>query len=730
MLTFPCSRLSRGRNSRGRPMRIRCWMPSSMLVVALAAAPNGWAQKTDDVTQHDTTRRVGAPVFRAGTEAVLLDIIVRDRKGKPVSDLAAEEIEVFEDGLKQEVRSFRRIGASMPADAAGAGAGAGAVAPAADGPVRQVTMAFDRLSVDARRLAREAALEFVKTQMTPTTRVTVVSLSGGRVLPIEVGAADPEQARQAIRRAVGGLSARDSAQPVRSASDDGATLPTAGPDAAAVARVKARGIQGSMGDQTLAQSFDGDTLYGLGALVEEVRSAAGRKTLLFFSEGMIVPPGLDHVFRNVISAANRSNVSFYAIDVRGLGLASQLSAARSALEETSRISESQRTAGTSDNPLTRQHLGQDDLNLTSLSANTVSTLEELSTSTGGLLISETNSFSRGIARVGADLSEYYEVAYQPAAASDSGQFHKIDVRVARKGVRVRTRSGYFTSPLAAPGSLAPTVAAALTVLSRTTLPHDIEALCGVLRFGPTGNAVEHVLRVEVSLAGIALDEDKAAGRFRGHLTIFGQVKDAAGVVVDAFGQEYPMQGPLAEIERLHAASVTYSRRLRLAPGAYTLEWIARDAGAGRATAERRALTVGSPQERLSMSSLVVVGGIAPSGSGADPSDPLLIADSLISPNLGHAIVPSAGRDTLPLYCVVYYPASAQDTPTATIEVSRDGNVVARGGGPLARPDAQGRIQHLATISLRKLTPGDYLVRVTVSKDDLKVEESATMRIGS
>ena len=46
-------------------------------------------------------------VFRVDTEVVLLDVVARDKKGRTVRDLRPEEIEVYEDGVRQEIGKFR-----------------------------------------------------------------------------------------------------------------------------------------------------------------------------------------------------------------------------------------------------------------------------------------------------------------------------------------------------------------------------------------------------------------------------------------------------------------------------------------------------------------------------------------------------------------------------------------------------------------------------------------------
>src|SRR6266581_6488568 len=50
-----------------------------------------------------------AQVFRVEAEVVMLDLVVRDRKGRTVRDLRPEELQVFEDGVRQEPSGFRYV---------------------------------------------------------------------------------------------------------------------------------------------------------------------------------------------------------------------------------------------------------------------------------------------------------------------------------------------------------------------------------------------------------------------------------------------------------------------------------------------------------------------------------------------------------------------------------------------------------------------------------------------
>ena len=78
------------------------------------------------------------------------------------------------------------------------------------------------------------------------------------------------------------------------------------------------------------------TTNGLMAIVNSMSRLPGRKAVLFFSEGIAIPPNVQQHFRSVINAANRANVSVYAVDAAGLRAESVLQAAREEINARSR----------------------------------------------------------------------------------------------------------------------------------------------------------------------------------------------------------------------------------------------------------------------------------------------------------------------------------------------------------------------------------------------------------
>src|SRR4029078_8571181 len=61
-----------------------------------------------------------------------------------------------------------------------------------------------------------------------------------------------------------------------------------------------------------------DTASALLAVVQSLSYLPGRKTIVFFSEGLPVSPSLSARLDYVIDVANRANVTTYAVDAKGL----------------------------------------------------------------------------------------------------------------------------------------------------------------------------------------------------------------------------------------------------------------------------------------------------------------------------------------------------------------------------------------------------------------------------
>src|SRR6185369_3018493 len=73
----------------------------SILSVFLIVLTAGWPVRLRAQEQEE--------VVRVRSNEVRLDVVVKDKKGRPIRDLKNTDFEVFEDGVPQKVESFRFV---------------------------------------------------------------------------------------------------------------------------------------------------------------------------------------------------------------------------------------------------------------------------------------------------------------------------------------------------------------------------------------------------------------------------------------------------------------------------------------------------------------------------------------------------------------------------------------------------------------------------------------------
>lgn len=133
-----------------------------------------------------------------------------------------------------------------------------------------------------------------------------------------------------------------------------------------------------------------------------------RSMLAFVDHGLEV--------RQLSHRANRANVTFYAVDPRGLAaFDDSIGPLRPATPAQDRQRMAERQGG----------------------------LRELAANTDGAVVLSTNDVKGGVARMMTDLNAYYLLRYYSSNTNLDGRFRRITVRVSRPGVRVRARTGYL-----------------------------------------------------------------------------------------------------------------------------------------------------------------------------------------------------------------------------------------------------------------------------------------------
>jgi VWFA-related protein len=695
----------------------------SVILAAALAAPSA--------AQAPTQTTASPPAFRTGTAVVLLDVVIRDKKGRPVPDVKPEEIEIHEDGVKQKVESFRWVETEpLPVE----GAAAPSRVPDSARQINLVSLVFDQLGPDGRRLAAKAATSFLEKGLRPNTWIAVFQIDQ-RLALLQSFTNSATVLKDAVARATTGTykgildeqaameQAQKEAEAAAAAAPDtgeGRGAPASGGGYAARAQAQAIANILRLSSSLQRQQQGSTSLYPLLALMRGHETLAGRKTLVYLSEGLQVPPSLEAVFRSTISAANRANVSVYAIDARGLNVERAMAASGDALAQAQRAS--QRALQNRGGAVTKDEIYSADTAESALRLNLEGTLADLSESTGGFLVANTNDFKQGSERLAADLSGHYELTYQPPAVTYDGRFRRIEVKVARSGVVVQTRSGYFALPPGQSTALLAYEVPLLAALNRPDPPHDFEIRAGALHFEDTPAGREHRLIVETKVGSLKMVKDEAKKTYRIHFSLLALVKDKDGAVVERFSEDYPFEGPIDKAEALRLGNIVLKRRFTLPPGTYTLDVAGQDRERDQIGTVRAAFQVSASKEGPRMSSVALIRRIEPAPPRADKADdPLDVGGVRVIPNLDLPISLAANQK-LSLFFIAY--PQAAEKPRVSLEFWREGKALGKAEPELPAPEADGRIRYVGTFPIERFTPGSYEVRVALSGASGRWEERA------
>jgi VWFA-related protein len=443
------------------------------LVLVLTNVPLAFAQQPQEpavsppkppATQSQKPPEVDAQdVVRITTNLVQVDAVVT-KDGKYVTDLTADDFELFEDGKTQPITNFSyvsNVSTAKPAtprvtptskDKAGP-----PIPPAVAQPhdtrrtialvIDDLGMAFPSIS-DARRQARK----FINEQIAPNDLVAIMHTSG------EVGAL---QQFTTDRRVLFNAIDRLRWYPCSRAGLNVFTSPGTEPTRADAPCGGTRSIYG--------------TLQVLKFIVEGMRELPGRKSLVLMSDHLpietqepatsnlnVADGGISDVRTNytaqlkkVAEMAIRASVVIYAVDTRGLAYTG-ITAADSFFNPMSG------TGGRAPTSTAAQITSGINATMSARSMAMVANREGgdlIARQTGGFLVRNANDF--GLKRIAEDQSGYYLLAYKPGGETFNKQFHHIKLTVKRKGLTVRTRNGFIgvretelPQPLTTTGQLA------------------------------------------------------------------------------------------------------------------------------------------------------------------------------------------------------------------------------------------------------------------------------------
>jgi VWFA-related protein len=344
------------------------------------------------------------PVIRVGTRLVEVDVVVRDKKG-PVADLTKDDFSLFDQGKPQRIAVFSLTTARNSPDKPEP-LPPGAVSNRLNGrgeiPANATILLFDQLNtawVDE-NFAHQQVLKFIRS-LGEKDRLALYSLEKElRVVQ------DFTNDRDQLLAGATGLKALVDPR----VHDDPAERPRS--------RTEAKMQQEERRVVTVDHARITQT--ALEAIARHLAGLPGRKSLVWLADSFIPDPDPD-----LLRKLEDANIAIYLVDAHG-----QPPAGVSPELERPQIF-ARRARGRGTNDATQAE-------------------ETIADSTGGLALYHTNDLSGSIRKAIDDAAATYVLGFYPADKTLDSTFHKLTVKVAKKGLDVRHRQDYFAFQEQAP----------------------------------------------------------------------------------------------------------------------------------------------------------------------------------------------------------------------------------------------------------------------------------------
>ena len=552
------------------------------------------------------------------TRLVTLDVMVKDKKGKHVTDLKAEDFSVFEEGVAQKVEFFSPpLG---PGNDAFQPKSVDPAPPAASNnePTNIISLVLDGATTDLTNFkqVREGVIKYLQERITGSDTVALFGIANDLQL-LHPFTRDKAKIIAAVEKGAG--------LPISNKNLERGQLT----EGIAETRAKLERLGGTEGAQSVSSAAQGSTeaeamiasrvleqfallrsqlslqqarpvLAALAAICSSQRGIKGKKTIVLFSQGFIIPATLDWQAQSVIEFANQANVAIYVIDSAGLRTGSPLSTSPVPSAPLAGVSglasaESRIRAVGGENVF--DNVRHEGLN------REYDILYRISGDTGGEFIKGANDLSKGLNRIDQEIRSRYTLAFYSANANFDGGYRKLKVEVRRPDMQVVSRSGYYANPPGEVVFLSPEdkklLANGASAEANPALPLFVE-LCP-FRF--KGESYVVPLSLEVPPDAVKFDRkgDKQVVQF----DVVGVIREAPGKIVARLGGGFNIPLSAEQYESIHQNNIFFRQDMELLPGAYNVEIVFRDKLSGKIAAKRSELILPALNSEFSMSGVTL-----------------------------------------------------------------------------------------------------------------------------
>lgn len=687
--------------------------------------------------------------LKTRSTSVLVDVVVRDKHGRPLKGLKPSDFQILEDGVPQNVTFFQSFedrlygtSSTKPAGTATDATDSRAPEQIPSGPVPRranplegsfTALVFDRLSGTSLKYARDAALQYVSEVASPDSMIGVflIDLS---LRTMQFYTTDKALLEDGIKRATGIATShfysdmKEVRQDLEVQDDlrdlEAFLVAKYGPHAAISAEIGSAMISMRIRMLETFHQLQRDqqghsTTNALLALVKSLGMMPGRKSILYLSEGIAIPPAVVQRFHAIIHAANRANVSIYPIDAAGLRVESTADETRREVMSLGqrRLDELRWDAEPTSGPMMRYLEKNEDL----VRLDPHTGLNELAEGTGGRLIRETNDLLGGLRQIDQDIHSYYLLAYSPSNQDLNGKFRTIEVKVLIPDVDIQYRKGYYAVSDTPDEPILDYEASALAALDDNDEVGSIPFRASVLSFPKADDRGFVTVLAEVDPGTISYQsvKDEGSPSFS-DFTILTLVRDEDRKVVRKVSQHYR----LARSAMKNGDGILFYREMHLPLGAYTFETAGFDAvaakvGISRAHVDLNGVDASLPQ----LSSLMIINAaeqIDDDDRGA--KTPFHYQNLLFYPNLSGHLSKTQSNELTLFFTVYPSQIAAKD---AIIEILHNDKELGRSEIKLPAPSETGKIQYASSIPVRDFPPGVYTLRVSLPAGNKVISRTKT-----
>jgi VWFA-related protein len=658
--------------------------------IFLAAIPVQSQDKKQTQRSGDQT-----DVIKVTSNLVNLDVIVKDKKGKAVTDLKAEDFTVSENGVPQHIEFFD----STLTSENGAGRPATAIVSTQTKPVNPtglprniIALVLDGQSTEVANLkrVREGIEKYIRERISDSDSVALFSISGGLQL-LQSFTRNKANLLAAVNKAYTSSNvsktseARSLAQNINSIREKLSAGPTepipetpaggAAGSAAAEALIAQHVLEQYMQLRSaLSAQQTRPVLAALAAICEGLRPIPGKKTLVMFSEGFVASETLDWQVQSTIDIANRANVAIYIIDSSGLTGGTPTSGALVASSPLAGISgansmESRRRVGGGESvfDITRQEglNRQQDV------------LYKISDDTGGRFIKNTNDIAVGLERIDSEIRSRYTLAYRSTDQNFDGSFRKVKIEIRRSDLSVVTRPGYYAIPPSqiVPLSSADTklLASFATLEAHPTLPLSLEMNSFRTREG------YYIVPLSFDIAPSEVQFDRKGDKQRLQLEVLGVVRaDGDDKILSRLGGNFDVALTEQQYESILRDKIFYRQDMQLEAGNYSIDLIVRDRLSGKVAARRQKLALPVAGSEFSTTEAVLSRHAEPQKQTTVSGDVLSADNVQIRPSPSREFHPT---DNLIIFFKLYNAAVAPETGKTLVRVTvtlmKDGKLAVR-----------------------------------------------------